>query len=115
MKTYIEQLRGRPDHHKRRIAFGLATFFTGLIFVVWLSVLLPQGSAVTVAKNESLKKVTAESPFSTFKNGVAQSYEALKESISDTKKSVDLEAEYNRMKGQVESGQIKITPVSTEQ
>lgn len=109
MDSYIERLRNKPDHHKRRIAMGLATFFTSLIFVVWLSVLLPQGSQTNVATNTG-KKANADTPFSTLKSGVAQVYQAVKTSFSDTQKSINLEEEYNRMKNQVQTGQIKLTP-----
>ncbi len=37
MKQYLHQLRSKPDHHKRAIAFGVSCTITGLILVVWLS------------------------------------------------------------------------------
>ena len=107
MDSHLEQLRKRPDHHKRRIAFGISAFITSLIFVVWLSVLLPKNASEIVAKEKPSNEVT---PFDSLKTGVAQVYEASKGLFSDTKKSIDLEVEYNRIKGQVESGQIQIVP-----
>ena len=110
MESYLDRLRNRPDHHKERIAFGLATFFTALVFVVWLSVLFPNGSNDIVAKEKPVEK--GETPFTALKNGVAQVYEASKDlfGTSSGGKTQSLEEQYNKIKGQVESGQIKVVP-----
>jgi len=113
MYSYIEELRKKPDHHKRRIALGVSTLVTGLIFVAWLSVLLPQGTNKTLVENSNEPK--GETPLSTLKNGVAQVYEAFKGIGNDGGDSLNLEEEYNRMKSQVESGEIELVPEDGQQ
>jgi cytoskeletal protein RodZ len=112
MENYLNRLRNKPDHHKRRIALGLSVFFTGLIFVVWLSVLLPQNASRVVAQSGTETK--GETPIKALSNGVAQAYDAMKNTINTQKKSLDLQAEYEKMKNQVETGQIKIAPDNTD-
>ncbi len=112
MYKYIEELRSKPDHHKRRIALGISTIVTGLIFVGWLSVLLPQGANNTLAQNQNEPK--GETPLTTLKNSVAQVFEAMR-GIGDDANSLNLEEEYNRMKEQVESGEIELVPEGEQQ
>ena len=41
MFDLIEKLRAKPDKTKRRIAFLVAFFIAGIIFIVWLGVVYP--------------------------------------------------------------------------
>lgn len=41
MFEYIERLRRKSDKEKRRIAFFTATLFSLVIFIVWMTVVLP--------------------------------------------------------------------------
>lgn len=37
MRRTIERLRTKPDHHKKRVAFGVACAVTAMIAGVWFS------------------------------------------------------------------------------
>jgi hypothetical protein len=41
MFQFLEKLRQKSDRGRKQIAFIIALFFTGLIFVVWLSIIYP--------------------------------------------------------------------------
>ncbi|HVS80048.1 MAG TPA: hypothetical protein VHF05_03630 [Candidatus Paceibacterota bacterium] len=43
IKRHIEDLRKEPPHVQRRYSLLYSGLVTGAIFIVWLSVLLPQG------------------------------------------------------------------------
>ncbi|TAL49567.1 hypothetical protein EPN83_00270 [Patescibacteria group bacterium] len=102
----IARWRQKPEGARRRIAFGLSAIVTALIFLVWVSVIFP-GSRTQVVT----AKPAGETPIATLRSGVAQAYEALRGIFSETK-SLDLESEYNRIRSQVESGEIKLVPGS---
>lgn len=37
MLHHLEQLQQRPEHHRRAIAFGVATTLTGVIALTWIA------------------------------------------------------------------------------
>jgi hypothetical protein len=39
LSTYLEEVRGRSDQAKSRLAFTYAVIFTAIIFIIWLSAL----------------------------------------------------------------------------
>jgi hypothetical protein len=109
MNNFIERLKERPEHHRRRYTFALSAFFSAFIFIIWASVILP--SDVKHVAIEKTSKPEAETPVSVLKSSVASVYDAAKSLFSDTEtKKIDFETEYEKMKSQVESGQVKIIP-----
>ena len=111
MRKIIPRLHERPEHHRRRVTFALSAGLTALIFVVWASVILPSGIRSTVAKSEARKE--AESPLGTLKTSVASVYEATKglfSDVNDQGKALNFEEQYQNIKTQVESGEIKLVP-----
>jgi hypothetical protein len=44
--TYIDDLRGRPDHHRKKAAFWWAFGITAVIFLFWLASFDFSGKAV---------------------------------------------------------------------
>lgn len=114
MRKIIERLKERPEHHRRRVTFATSAGFTALVFVVWASVILPSGIKSTVAKSET--KRDAESPIGTLRTSVASVYEATKDlfnQVDEQSRAVDLEARYEEIKMQVESGEIQLVPSGT--
>ena|SRR3989344_6245925 len=72
MFEIIENLRQKPDGTKKRIAFLTSFFFSGLILVVWLSVIYPDFRQ-TQKKVEEVSK-NSPSPISTFGDTVAEGF-----------------------------------------
>lgn len=44
MKAYIEKLKQKPEHVRRRIAVGTSVGITGLVAVVWASAMTASGT-----------------------------------------------------------------------
>ncbi len=44
MRDFIERLRAKPEHVRRRIAFGTTFGITGLITLVWVSAVVVSGN-----------------------------------------------------------------------
>jgi cytoskeletal protein RodZ len=108
MYQYISELRKKPDHHKRRFALLASGAITGMIFIAWLSVLLPQNANQIIAEERSSSSNVT--PISSLKSSVAQVVTAARELFTETTSTLDFESEYNKMKAQVESGEIKFVP-----
>jgi hypothetical protein len=116
MYQYIEQLRNKPDHHKRRVALLASGAITGLIFFAWLSVILPSNTSQIVAdssQSQGVSEADNNTPIETLKRSTAQVFDAIKVLFQKTATSasnVNLEDNYTKMKTQVETGQIKLVP-----
>lgn len=82
----IEKLRAKPEGSKKKIAFLLAFLFSGIIFVVWLSVIFPD------FKNKKLKESeivnTGPSPISAFSDTLSSAFLSMGEQISNIKGAV---------------------------
>jgi len=119
MDDLITHLQTKPEHHRRRIALGVSTGITAIIFVLWVSVMTPRSSQV-VAKSSVTPAAQSqgETPLATLKTSAAQAFQGIKEILgngADGVTNVDLNSEYNRIKGQVENGDIKLTPEKPSQ
>ena len=95
MFEFFEKMRQKPVTKRRLIAFGIALFFTGLIFVVWLSVWLP---GFFHEQSIEQKNLEIESPKDTLVqnigsawDGVLGGFSDLKESLGKTKVSSEVE------------------------
>ena len=84
----IERLRAKPDRTKKQVAFLTAFFVTGIIFVVWVSVVYPDFKA----RQDAAKKVSAKDPtptsglaeiFSTGIGAIGEQFSQIKEAISE--------------------------------
>lgn len=118
MHQYIEQLRKKPYHHKRRVALTASTVITSAIFLGWISVVLPSNTNQIVATSKEVKVTEstgelANTPIETLKRSTAQVYDSVKSLIETSASSVNLQEDYSNMKAQVETGQIKLAPAST--
>lgn len=115
INRYLLELRTKSHHHKRRFALVTSAAVTGAIFVAWLSVLLPSDTHRIVAENKpapSAEVSPENTPFNTLKRQTADAYTAMKGLFESQISNVDLQNEYDSMKTQVESGQIKLAPAS---
>lgn len=74
---HIENMKERPEHVKRRFALFASGTVTALIFIVWLSVLLPRGV------NQELAKKTDNGPL--VPPEVAQAVGNLKEEVGEAR------------------------------
>lgn len=118
MYQYIEQLRKKPYHHKRRVALTASTLITGAIFVGWLSVIFPSNTNQIIATSEEVKATVskdnlANTPVETLKRSTAQVFDSIKALVETSASNVNLQENYSSMKEQVETGQIKLAPTST--
>ena len=80
MFNFIEKLRQKPESSKTLIAFSFSFLFAGTIFLVWLTVVLPD-----IRQDQEIKDKVAKiepSPFSTFFGNVANSFSALNDLAS---------------------------------
>lgn len=111
MFDLIEHLRNKPEQYRKRFSLAIAFFATAVIFSVWASVLFPAGQSRIIAnaqpKQESQK---ADSPIATIRKSTAQAFSAIKDILNDGEKAIDFQAEYERVRDQVDSGQIKLGP-----
>ena len=109
---YLDHIKSRPDHHRRNYALGFSAVITAAIFLVWLSVMLPNSATQIIAEKSSEQPVVeGETPVVTLKRGVGQAFDAITGLFkSATDKSVNLQTEYDKMKNQVQSGEIKVVP-----
>jgi|ERR1035437_1298315 Trk-type K+ transport system membrane component len=113
MYKYIENLRKGPDHHKRRFTLVATSAITGAIFLAWLSVLFPQNVSTVVADSQQSQVSDQVTPIGTLEASVGQAFGAIKSLFDNTTKTVtdvNLQDQYSKMKDQVQSGQIQLTP-----
>ena len=117
MHQYIEQLRKKSYHHKRRVALGASGAITALIFMAWLSVILPSNTAQIVARSGNAEQSSVDeqgnTPIEALKNSTAQAYSAVRDMFVKSASSINLQEDYTKMRSQVETGQIKIVPVDS--
>lgn len=108
---YLNHIKSRPEHHRRRYALGISALITAGIAIVWLSIILPHGVSEVVAQKETNTSTQGDTPMVTLQRGVAQAFEAMQGIFKGaTDKSLNLQSEYDKMKNQVQSGEIKMVP-----
>lgn len=66
MVEFIERLRAKPEHQRRRIAFGATSAITGVVAIGWFAAVLASGTLTlsgqgTLAQNPTLGDAVAES------------------------------------------------------
>ncbi|MEK7642667.1 MAG: hypothetical protein AAB392_02625 [Patescibacteria group bacterium] len=98
MRALLQNIREKPEHHKRSVAFGLSLVLTFVVALGWLGQKSLFDGSPSVAKNAKTeaKKQTASaidsapSPLESSKksvssglNEVKEAYENLKESLAD--------------------------------
>ena len=85
MFDFLEKLRQKPEAVRVRYAVIFAALVTGLIFLVWLSVL-----GVRLSNSPASDAVLqGSSPFGTLKESVGSFFEAGREQIEGVRESLD--------------------------
>lgn len=113
MFELIEKLRTKPEKYRRRVAFGASAFITAILFSVWTSVLYPGNQGQILAQQEENPK--GDSPIAVIRKSTAQAFDAFKGIWGESERTIiDFQSEYERMRDQVESGQIKIVPEKSQ-
>ncbi len=86
MFEFIEKLRQKSEKTKTRIALLTAFSFSGLIFVLWLTVFLPDFTQSQKRENQAL--ANEPSPISTLGSTLSEGFSSLGEQLSDLKKTL---------------------------
>ncbi len=96
MFELLDRIREKSESTKRRIAFLLAFFLVGLVFVVWLSVIYPdfKKGADVINQSQSTENSTA-SITAIFKNGMGQIIRQIGELRSNVKNFSTSPSYYN--------------------
>ncbi|MEK9184828.1 MAG: hypothetical protein AAB866_01530 [Patescibacteria group bacterium] len=79
MRKIIENLRKKPDHHKKTIVFSVSIAITAFIFVIWLSFIKMEFASIDTPKDVADKN----SPLTFIKESVANAYSGI---MSDIKR-----------------------------
>lgn len=85
MFQLIEKLRNKPDRTKKQVAFLLALSISGIIFVIWLSVIYPAWSS-DQKKEEKVSQIEP-SPIESFSANFSAGLSGIKEQIFKIKES----------------------------
>jgi hypothetical protein len=85
MFDFFEKMRQKPVSKRRLIAFGISLFFTGLIFVVWLSVWLPN---FFYDQSVEQKNLELESPKDTLLQNIGSAWDGVMGGVSNLKESL---------------------------
>ncbi len=75
MDSLIKNLRQKPDHHKKSIAFAASLFFTAIVFMIWFSI-------VRVSYTEGNSGFASnDNPLTVIKNSVANTYTSIQNDL----------------------------------
>ena len=72
----IEKIRKESDEKKKMISFFIALFFTGILFVLWLSIWLP-----SFRSNREEKKESVVGPLSGVYRSFSSGFDYVREQI----------------------------------
>jgi hypothetical protein len=78
MHRFIQKLRQKPKATRRRIAFGTSLSVTGVIFAIWLTVMI-QGPAVPAAGQQT----QTASPLGAFQDNAGSAFSELQQQFAD--------------------------------
>ena len=102
MFDFLENLKGRPEHHRQAMAFGFSLGITVVIFFIWISVFFAKIGATTVvikeediAQKSQMANASSQSPFQFLKESVAGISSSVKDlrSLFDKANSVEYRRE----------------------
>ena len=88
MFEYLEKLRQKPEGAKKRFAFLTAFTISGIIFVVWLSVIYPD--LTEQKKRDDKVKNLESSPLSSFIENVSYGFGQIGKSFDGIKETIDM-------------------------
>jgi cytoskeletal protein RodZ len=79
MRRFIHKLRQKPKSTRRKVALGTSASVTGLIFVVWLTVVM-HGGGLTPTQNPQTQTA---SPISAIKGNASAAFSTLQNRLQD--------------------------------
>lgn len=85
MFKYIEKIRTKDDRIKKQIAFVIAFTFSSILFVLWLTVFLPQFEQSQEAESRAQAADEAKSPVNNFIDALSAGVGQIKENFDDAK------------------------------
>ena len=88
MFNLLKKLRNKSEGTKKRVAFFGALVFSGIILVVWLSILYPQWRASQ--SNEAKVAKLAPGPLSSFSDSFFTTVESIKDKFSSLKEAASI-------------------------
>lgn len=83
MQRFLEKLRKKPVETRKRYALGTSVTVSGLIFVMWLTVVSfgPFGSEGSL-QNTNIGETQTASPLSAFSNNASSAFQELRDQLS---------------------------------
>ncbi len=96
MYKYLDKVREKPAHHRRRFAFLTSSTITLFIFGIWSLAMFGGSGGSTVADSRD-----ENSPFESFTANVGSALDTFKsdfDNVWEKVESVDLESEYSEMR-----------------
>ncbi len=112
MFELIERLRQKPEHKKKQIAFLVSITFAGIIFAVWLSILLPSWKEDILREREvnNLEPSPASAMTETLGEGLSSISSQFKK-IKDAAAVLTSEPEYyNATETQIYEDKLELSP-----
>lgn len=89
MSSLLQRLRQKPDDEKKRIAVGTSAAITGLIFVMWVTVLNNGFTDLEATTPDIDASTQTASPLSAFQGNASAAYDRLKSSFSSGTSSTE--------------------------
>ncbi len=86
MFKLIENLRSKSDRTKKQVAFSIAFFFSGIIFVFWLGIIYPDFRDST--NKEKMVASLEPSPVSVFGDTLSEGISSIQNQFSALKDGV---------------------------
>ena len=87
MFEYLEKLRKKSPRAKKGIAFLIAFSFSGIIFLVWMTVIYPNFKNGLLTQRK-VDEITNPKPTSAFSDAFSSGYGALKDQFSKVKEMI---------------------------
>lgn len=85
MLNTVERLREKPEAHRKRVAFMVSVIITGIIFIVWLSVIGTKfGQSAGVVKEQDGASLVAG-----VKSGFSEVFEEGREKFDESRRELE--------------------------
>ena len=88
MIRFLDRLRAKPEGERKAAAFTAAATITGIIFIVWLTILF-SGTTLFVEENSREDTATGTDSFRIFQDEIADLFEDAKEQFEEALPQVD--------------------------
>lgn len=99
MSSYFRELQKKPDHHKKSFALLASSTVMLFIFGIWALVNFPPSGPADSPTLASGSNVVEPSPFQTFRESLASSLEAIRNSFIELKSGVNININRDTIEG----------------